>query len=57
MLLEGELHVVFGRVAALYGKNLAEAFSRLEPLVSGSGSLCSPLQAVLACCDKPANCT
>ena len=34
MLLEDELHVVFGRVAALYGKNLAEAFSRLEPLVS-----------------------
>ena len=46
MLLEDELHVVFGRVAALYGKNLAEAFSRLEPLVSGAGSACRTVPAV-----------
>lgn len=34
-----ELHAIFARVVALYSKNLAEAFSRLERLVSQ----CSPL--------------
>ena len=33
MLLEEELHAIFGRLAALYSKNLAEAFSRIEPQV------------------------
>jgi len=36
MLLEEELHAIFGRLAALYSKNLAEAFSRIEPQVTPS---------------------
>ena len=33
MMLEDELHIIFGRVSSLYSKNLAEAFTRLESLV------------------------
>lgn len=34
ILLPADLHSIFGRVAALFSKSLAEAFSRLEPRVS-----------------------
>ena len=33
LLLEEELHGVFGRVGVLFSKSLTEAFSRLESLV------------------------
>ena len=33
LLLEEELQGVFSRLGSLYSKNLAEAFSRIEPMV------------------------
>lgn len=36
ILLPTDLHSIFGRVAALFSKSLAEAFTRLEPRVSCS---------------------
>ena len=36
ILLPADLYSIFGRVAALFSKNLAEAFSRLEPRVSAT---------------------
>lgn len=33
ILLQSDLHSIFGRVAALFSKSLTEAFSRLEPRV------------------------
>lgn len=34
LLLEEELHIIFGRVSNLFSKSLADAYARLEPLVS-----------------------
>ena len=39
ILLPADLHSIFGRVAALFSKSLAEAFSRLEPRVSNLQSI------------------
>jgi hypothetical protein len=39
LLLEEELHIIFGRVSALFSKSLADAYARLEPLV-GRLSVC-----------------
>ena len=36
LLLEEELHIIFGRVSNLFSKSLADAYARLEPLVSHS---------------------
>ena len=50
ILLPTDLHSIFGRVAALFSKSLAEAFTRLEPRVSYSfqtlplSSYCKQLQ-------------
>ena len=41
ILSPADLHSIFGRVAALFSKSLAEAFSRLEPRVTIS----SPFRA------------
>ena len=40
LLLPEELHFIFGRVATLFSKSLADSYARLEPLVlhSLSGS-------------------
>ena len=38
LLLEEELHIIFGRVSTLFSKSLADAYARLEPLVSHSDS-------------------
>ncbi len=34
LLLEEELHIIFGRVSNVFSKSLADAYARLEPLVS-----------------------
>ena len=34
LLLKEELHIIFGRVSTLFSKSLADAYARLEPLVS-----------------------
>ena len=36
LLLEEELHIIFGRVSNLFSKSLADAYARLEPLVRDS---------------------
>ncbi|DBA81853.1 hypothetical protein WJX77_011322 [Trebouxia sp. C0004] len=40
ILLPADLHSIFGRVAALFSKSLAEAFSRLEPRGMGWEAQC-----------------
>ena len=39
LLLEEELHIIFGRVSNLFSKSLADAYARLEPLVSKKDNL------------------
>ena len=40
LLLDEELHYIFGRVSTLFSKSLADAYARLEPLVCFSGMTC-----------------
>lgn len=37
LLLDEELHYIFGRVSTLFSKSLADAYARLEPLVCALG--------------------
>ena len=43
LLLEEELHIIFGRVSNLFSKSLADAYARLEPLVSHTDTASSYL--------------
>ena len=48
LLLEEELHIIFGRVTNLFSKSLADAYARLEPLVSDLPAVL-PILYVRAC--------
>jgi hypothetical protein len=43
LLLPEELHFIFGRVATLFSKSLADAYARLEPLVGALFASVEPL--------------
>ena len=45
LLLDEELYYIFGRVSTLFSKSLADAYARLEPLVSiHSACICTKSQ-------------
>ena len=52
LLLEEELHIIFGRVTNLFSKCLADAYARLEPLVSTSLLFWRPVLSVSAACQR-----
>ncbi len=43
LLLDEELHYIFGRVSTLFSKSLADAYARLEPLVRTDFAACMPV--------------
>ncbi len=52
LLLEEELHIIFGRVTNLFSKCLADAYARLEPLVSTSLLMLWPVLSASVACQR-----